>query len=79
MRERAGRECVTARVEQDPLKFSPLLSCLDCALRCETLSGSPRDEQLSFGAYTPMSQHTPLVSRIFVVVQKQWKSSTNRV
>ena len=58
--------------------FSPAFLPGLC-LEVETLEGSPRDERLSFGACTPVSQHTPLVSRIARSHTKAGKSSTNRV
>ena len=48
-------------------------------LEVNTLFGNPRDERFSFGACTPVSQHTPLVSHIVVVVQIAEKSSANLV
>ena len=51
--------------------FLPCFLAENCALRSNTLFGSSRDERFSFGACTPVSQHTQPVSRIVVVVQKQ--------
>ena len=48
-------------------------------LEVNTLFGNPRDERFSFGACTPVSQHTQPVSRIVVVVQIAEKSSANLV
>ena len=48
-------------------------------MRSNTLFGNPRDERFSFGACTPVSQHTQPVSRIVVVVQIAEKSSANLV
>ena len=48
-------------------------------MRSNTLFGNPRDERFSFGACTPVSQHTQPVSRIVVVVQIGEKSSANLV
>mgnify|MGYP003397471284 FL=1 len=61
------------------MKFLPLLSRLRLCLEVNTLYGSPRDERFSFGACTPVSQHTQPVSRIVVVVQRGEKSSANLV
>ena len=48
-------------------------------MRSNTLFGNPRDERFSFGACTPVSQHTQPVSHIVVVVQIAEKLSANLV